>query len=207
MGKAEPTGDESQGQPRTPLLDSQPMVGVDRVGFGQRAGTGLPPCPTFKCRSLCDLVGGVSRPFRGQEGRVGETWYFLCILPSPWPRASQSPPPRIPPCSRGSPSPARPGCLAACPSLSLQLQSPLVHAVAEERGLQRFMKESQPGTFFLVHSALGLSVPGPARAPWTTWADPRPHLCSLARVPGPTAGGLVGCSLSVVLISRAESIQ
>lgn len=40
--KAEPTGDEGQGQSRTPLLGPQPMVGGDRVGPGPWGRDGAP---------------------------------------------------------------------------------------------------------------------------------------------------------------------
>lgn len=139
---------------------------------------------------------------------MGETWYFLCILPSPWPRTSQSPPRRIPPCSWGSPSPARPGCLAACPSLSLQLQSPLVHAVAEERGLQRFMKESQPGTFFLVHSALVSAHARSCTRPLDNLGRPPPPPVfsgTGARTHGGRSGGLFAVS-SLNLKSRVHPV-
>lgn len=57
-------------------------------GLANEEGTGLPPCPTFKCRSLCDLVGVFPGPSEPRMVVMGENWYFLCILPtSPWPRA------------------------------------------------------------------------------------------------------------------------
>lgn len=68
------------------------------------------------------------------------------------------------------------------------------------------MKESHPVTFFLVHSALASEHAKPANAPSDSPGQIHPH-----RVVSPglrnCSPEVVGRSLSVVFISRAESTQ
>lgn len=120
------------------------------------SGTGLPPCPTFKCRSLCDLVGVSPGPADARTVAVTEEWSSLHILPaSPWPGTHPSAPRlRVPLGSQGGPSTACPGLSS---SSSIFVPSGCIpHGSMCGRGQRPppVHQRKSSETFFLVHSAL-----------------------------------------------------